>query len=268
MEELTWLEAIKKVLGESPGIPMHYSDITNKILSSGYYKTNSATPANSVNSQITSSIRIDGEKSPFVRTKEGTFILKQTTQADQSVNPIASETIESIEEQESELIIRSFGMYWQRNLVSWHKDPHLFGKQPYATTQVDFMKQIGIYTLYDYHSPIYIGRTTEKRLGQRLFEHTKDKDRIGNRWNRFSWFGLLDVKEDGNLCENFPIMSLSNIIGAFEALLIEVLEPSANRKGGDNLKGLEYNQGSDSALNEQEIKKKVLDYEKQLRGGF
>lgn len=62
---------------------------------------------------------------------------------------------------------------------------------------MDFNKQLGIYLLYDGREVIYIGRTTDRPLGRRLFEHTSD--RMAARWDRFSWFGLLPVMETGAL---------------------------------------------------------------------
>ncbi|MFZ1417883.1 MAG: winged helix-turn-helix domain-containing protein, partial [Burkholderiaceae bacterium] len=61
--EKSWKEAIKKVLAESD-IPVHYTEISEQVLSRGYYETDGATPAATVNAQLASSIKHDGEKSP------------------------------------------------------------------------------------------------------------------------------------------------------------------------------------------------------------
>ncbi len=42
--EKSWTDAIKKVLGESKS-PLHYAEISEQILSRGYYATDGATPA-------------------------------------------------------------------------------------------------------------------------------------------------------------------------------------------------------------------------------
>ncbi|MDI9335708.1 MAG: winged helix-turn-helix domain-containing protein [Gammaproteobacteria bacterium] len=73
----SWMDAIIQVLKES-GRPMHYKDLTGQILSRGYYRTDGATPAESVNRTINSSINRDGEKSPFVRTSRGTYRLRNS----------------------------------------------------------------------------------------------------------------------------------------------------------------------------------------------
>ena len=73
--EKSWKEAIKRVLKESTG-PLHYKEISERILSQGYYETDGATPTDTVNAQITSSIKHEGEKSPFIRVGRGIFTLK------------------------------------------------------------------------------------------------------------------------------------------------------------------------------------------------
>jgi hypothetical protein len=244
---------------------MHYTDISDKILSDGY-KTTSATPSASVNATIGNSIKNEGDLSPFVRIEKGVYALKQTAQANQTVNPIASETIEDPEEEKSKLIIHSFGIYWQRNLVFWHKDPSLFGKQPYATTRVDFGKQRGIYILYDNHDVVYVGRTSDGSLGKRLFDH--NKDRVASRWNSFSWFGLLSVTPEGNLCKTDFNMSLPSLSGTLEALLIEVLEPPQNRRRGDGFKkDIEYIQDRDPKLEDKNLQKTLRTIQERLSGG-
>ena len=78
--EKSWKEAIKKVLTES-STPLHYTEISEQILSRGYYETDGATPAATVNAQLASSIKHDGEKSPFIRVSKGIFALKNTAAA-------------------------------------------------------------------------------------------------------------------------------------------------------------------------------------------
>lgn len=138
--EKSWREAIKRVLSESEA-PLHYTEISEQILSRGYYQTDGATPAATVNAQLASSIKHDGEKSPFVRVAKGVFALKKTSQADQSLELKVAEIVEVLEDETSESIIHSFGMYWQRDLVVWRNDPRLFGKQQALAKSVDFGKQ-------------------------------------------------------------------------------------------------------------------------------
>ena len=270
--EKSWKEAIKKVLGESE-TPLHYAEISEQILSRGYYETDGATPAATVNAQISSSIKHDGEKSPFMRAGKGIFTLKSSPAAAKAnitvLTPVSkqnkTETLAETDVESSDSIIHSFGMYWQRDLVVWRNDPKMFGKQQALSKPVDFGKQKGIYILYDHHTVVYIGRSIDRPLGKRLFEHTVD--RLGSRWNRFSWFGLLDVTQEGNLRETALITSLASLVATLEALLIEALEPPQNRKRGDDFSSIEYIQDIDPELREKEIQNTLRAIEQKMRGG-
>lgn len=268
--EKSWKEAIKKVLAESKA-PLHYTEISEQILSRGYYETDGATPAATVSAQLTSSIKHDGEKSPFIRVGKGIFSLKNSPETANipASSPISkirkSATLSELEVELTDSIIHSFGMYWQRDLVVWRNDPKMYGKQQALSKPVDFGKQKGIYILYDHHTVVYVGRCIDRPLGKRLFEHTVD--RLGSRWNRFSWFGLLDVTQDGSLHETQLNTSLAALVSTLEALLIEALEPPQNRKRGDDFSAIEYIQDIDPELKEREIQNTLRSIEQKMRGG-
>ena len=264
--EKSWKEAIKRVLEESDA-PLHYAEISEQILSRGYYSTDGATPSATVNAQISSSVKHDGEKSPFIRVGKGMFSLRGALIPD--VEPtskkIAEQPAVETEEESSDSIIHSFGMYWQRDLVVWRSDLKMYGKQQAQSKPVDFGKQKGIYILYDHHTVVYVGRAIDRPLGKRLYEHTTD--RLGSRWNRFSWFGLLDVTQEGNLRETHFNSSLAALVATLEALLIEALEPPQNRKRGDDFSVIEYIQEIDPELREREIQNTLRSIEQKMRGG-
>lgn len=263
----SWLEAISRVLAESDA-PLHYSEISERILSQGYYETDGATPAATVNAQISSSIKPTGEESPFLRVGKGIYS-RRSKIAVPLPAPIPTKT-ESIppetEIDNSDSIIQSFGMYWQRELVLWKNVPKMYGRQQALAKSVDFGNQKGIYILYDHHTVVYVGRSIDRPLGKRLFEHTVD--RLGSRWNRFSWFGLLDVTDEGNLREVPLKASLAVLVATLEALLIEALEPPQNRKRGDDFSAIEYIQDVDPELKERELKNTLRAIEQKLRGGY
>ena len=264
--EKSWKEAIKRVLAESDG-PLHYAEISELILSRGYYSTDGATPSATVSAQITSSIKHEGEKSPFVRVAKGLFALKSVSSPENESpnNQVFPEQIAE-EDDTNDAIIHSFGMYWRRDLVVWRNDPKLLGKQQALSKSVDFGKQKGIYVLYDHHTVVYVGRAIDRPLGKRLYEHTLD--RLGGRWNRFSWFGLLDVTQEGSLRETHLNASVAVLVATFEALLIEVLEPPQNRKRGDDLSAVEYIQDVDPELKEKQIQSTLRSIEQRMRGEF
>ena len=62
--ELTWRKAIDKVLGAS-AVPLRYNEITEKIIADGLRQNIGATPAATVNAQISASIKNDGASSPI-----------------------------------------------------------------------------------------------------------------------------------------------------------------------------------------------------------
>ena len=274
---MSWREAIERVLVEEAR-SLHYSEISELILSKGYYKTEGATPDATVNAQITSSIKYQGGKSPFLKVSRGTYTLSGAKPAGVST-AAASATIAlppatpkvlkeaqtaGVEDELDESVIRCLGMYWQRDLVVWKRDPRVFGKQQALSKPVDFGVQRGIYILYDHHTVVYVGRSIDRPLGKRLYEHTID--RLGSRWNRFSWFGLLDVTDDGKLVQ-IPIqVSLPSLIATLEALLIEALEPPQNRKRGDDFSVMEYIQDIDPEIKERELQSTLRAIEQKLRG--
>jgi hypothetical protein len=273
---MSWREAIEKVLAEEAR-PLHYSEISELILSKGYYKTEGATPDATVNAQISASIKHEKENSPFLRVSRGTFALRSagaqpaaaTAKSAVALPPPTQKVLKeaqtaSIEEEADESVIRCLGMYWQRDLVVWKNDPRIFGKQQALSKPVDFGSQRGIYILYDHHTVVYVGRSVDRPMGKRLYEHTID--RLGSRWNRFSWFGLLSVTDEGKLVEAPIKVTLPSLIATLEALLIEALEPPQNRKRGDDFSVMEYIQDIDPEIKERELQNTLRAIEQKLRG--
>lgn len=261
--EKTWYAAIKRVLKEAAG-PMHYSDIAEQVLTNEYYKSDGATPAATVNSLLATSIKSEGANSPFVRISPGVFYLNHlfgVKPEDQIADETAVEQTQSDSENKGKFI-NSFGMYWQRELVIWKSTPKLYGRAPGGTVSIDFSTQRGIYLLYDRHTPIYVGRSTDQSIGVRLFQHTLG--RLAGRWNQFSWFGVLEPTALGNLTQGQPLYSESAVIATLEALLIESLEPPQNRRQGDGFKGCEYVQDIDPQIKKQKLVETITAIEKKL----
>lgn len=251
-KELTWREAIDKVLGAA-NTPLHYKDIADRIIANGLRSNLGATPSATVNAQISSSIKHDAA-SPYVRVAKGTFALTRvpTAKAQQKKQKLTPTVEESEEFEEQYDIVTSFGMFWRRDAIQWAATPKLLGMQQLGATPVDFNKQLGIYLLYDGREVIYIGRTTDRPLGRRLFEHTLD--RMAARWNRFSWFGLLPVSDTGLLGTLPATFEAAKMIPALEAILIEALEPRQNRKRGDDLSAVEFIQREDPEIHKRKVK--------------
>ena len=260
---MQWRDAMVKVLQEAEG-PLHYSEIAQAIIDKGYRQDVGATPAATVAANLSESLRRD-ERSPFVKHSRGVYALAEQTPGDalDTVTPDAAD--EAVEDAEEMGLINAFGMFWSRDRVRWNtKMPRLLGVQQSGSYPVNFTAQAGIYVLYDGSRAVYVGRVTEPRMGLRLFEHTRD--RLTGRWDRFSWFGVRGVRDDGELA---PVPSagipVSTLIATMEALLIEGLEPPQNRRQGDGFSAVEFIQETDRELL-QERDRKVLDQLKQQAG--
>lgn len=253
-KELTWRRAIEKVLADAEGA-MHYKDIAEEIVSRGLRVNVGATPPATVSANLTTSIAKDGDASPFQKVGRGEYILKHKQQSPEKNKQEAGEAPEQAQESEDQYeIISSFGMFWRRDFVDWNSSPKLLGMQQIGAEPVDFYRQVGIYLLYDGREIIYVGRSTDRPLGKRLYEHTAD--RLSTRWDRFSWFGLLPVSEKGKLGKLPEGYLATKIVPALEAILIEALEPRQNRKRGDDLSAVEYLQKEDPEIDRK--KKKAL----------
>jgi len=251
-KEMTWQKAIDKILASSL-TALHYKEITEQIISEGLRTEMGATPAATVNAKISASIKHDGKNSPYVRVAKGTFTLKNRASVTSVVpKKLTPEVIESEDEEEQYEIITSLGMFWRKDAVEWIATPKLRGMQQIGATPVDFNKQLGIYLLYDGREVIYVGRTTDRPLGRRLYEHTID--RMSARWDRFSWFGLLPVSEKAELGSLPGQYDAAKLIPALEAILIEALEPRQNRKRGDDLAAVEYLQIVDHGIAKKKAK--------------
>ena len=250
-KELTWKKAIDKILAASPQ-PLHYREITEKIISDGLRSKLGATPAATVNAQISASIKKLGDDSPYVRVAKGTFALAKKAPLGTIAKGPDIGTPEPEEEEEQYAIVSSFGMFWRREAIEWVATTKILGMQQIGATPVDFTKQLGIYLLYDGREVIYVGRTTDRPLGRRLYEHTMD--RMSARWDRFSWFGLLPVSESGALGKLPATFDAVKMIPALEAILIEALEPRQNRKRGDDLAAVEYLQKEDPTIKKKMVK--------------
>ena len=164
--QLTWKKAIARVLADSTE-PIHYKEITEQIISDGLRTSLGATPAATVNAQISSSIKKLGDESPFVRVAPGTYSLAKDF-ARRAIKQIGPGETEEEDEEAQYAIVSSFGMFWRREAVEWISTPKILGMQQIGATPVDFFKQVGVYLLYDGREVIYVGRATKRPLGKRL----------------------------------------------------------------------------------------------------
>ena len=240
MSELSWKDAIEQVLEQS-GSAMHYTDIAEQIVELGLRTSLGANPAQTVNTVLNNAIREGDRSLAVVKVSRGEFALEKSLAG----QPVSDEGAEEVLEASG--VIRALGMYWARDSVDWRTEPKILGQQQTGASSVDFGPQKGVYLLHDGREVIYVGRATDQTLGKRLYDHTKD--RLGYRWDRFSWFGLRSVDADaGHLGDEPEVLTVPGVIAALEAVMIEGLEPRQNRRRGDDLAAVEYIQVMDPDL--------------------
>ena len=235
MAEMSWKDAAKRVL-EAAGKPLHYVEITDRILDQGLKTKSGATPSTTLNSTINWVIQTDGDGALFERTAPGTYALRV---GGKRVGEPPDDDVESGS-------LEAFAMYWRRDLVHWSSNPRLYGRQHPKADRVNLAGQHGVYLLHDGHGVVYVGQVAKQSLGQRLAQHTTD--RLAGRWQSFSWFGIRPVGADGKLGDTVAgTITPARLISTLEALLIEALEPRQNR-AGSSYSGIEYLQVTDPKL--------------------
>ena len=228
--ELKWDDAIRRVLAEA-ATSLHYTEVADRIVRSKLKRKIGATPSATVAACLSKLVSTPG--SDVQKTGRGLFALRSVLDA-VIVEPIAE--LEDSEESESGAI-QAFGMYWKYESVLWSGRVKLLGRQNQEAATVNFAEQVGIYLLHDRDKVIYVGRASDT-LAARLKAHTTD--RLGGRWDRFSWFGLRSVTEDAQLADPVAGWKHHDVIDTMEAVLIECLEPSKNRRGGDRFANVEF----------------------------
>lgn len=241
MGEMTWHQSIQRVLADC-GTAMHVQDITDRIIELELRESYGATPSATVGAQLARSVLSDKE-SPYKKVAKATYALRGSVR-----QPALTESLEAVASHDAEDagLVQAFGMYWQRDAVHWCALPAVRGRQQIGAQVVDFAAQLGVYLLHDGREVMYVGRSIDRPMGRRLYEHTQD--RLRTRWNRFSWFGLLRVTEQGKLVEANATLSPGLVATTLEAVLIEGLEPRQNRKRGDGFNATEYLQAEDPEI--------------------
>lgn len=145
-------------------------------------------------------------------------------------------------------MIKSYGLFWDPSAVFWGRPNvpgSLLGRKHGSQKNplVDFRDQLGVYVLYQDFDVVYVGMAENTRLLPRLRNHTNDL--LENRWNRFSWFGILERSSDKTYpikCDDshaFQLMDApaqicvepKELLQHLEGLAIIAFEPPLNRQG-------------------------------------
>jgi len=162
------------------------------------------------------------------------------------------------------MLFQNYGLFWHADRIQWGSpgkgnQGRLLGYQAVRAGPIDFRKQRGVYALYDDNFEIlYVGQAGygNKRLYDRLDNHMSDH--LGERWQRFSWFGIDPVKKVGKelcLVESEPkAPQVNEVLNHLEAILIAAAEPKLNRQGGKFGKAQQFYQWHEEEDEEVEIR--------------
>ena len=171
------------------------------------------------------------------------------------------------------MLFQNYGLFWREDRIQWGSpgkgnQGQLLGYEAVKKGAVDFRLQRGVYALYDENFQIlYVGQAGygNKRLYDRLHNHTTDH--LGERWHRFSWFGIDPVEkfdDEFALKQTEPkTPQVNEVLNHLEAILIAAAEPRLNRQGGKFGKAIQFFQWEDED-EEEEIVLRLTSVEESL----
>ena len=240
---LSWEDAIVQVLTEA-GEPMHYRDITHEILSGGLLTTVGKTPSATVRNAI---YRMLDRGDPIARAAPGVYCLRQVAESQQIIPQASVEDTVELVDASSNISVSAYGLHWERGKVNWNNG-RILGYDTDPKQPIDFADQQGVYLLHNWQSTVYVGMTTaeENGLSHRLRYHNRRSD-WSSKWERFSWFGVREVDDVGNMVDGPNSATKDVVVALMETLLIEVLGPALNRNQGD-YRGNLYRQAIDPEI--------------------
>lgn len=240
--EMTWRQAVLQILDEATE-PMYYGDIADEILNRGLKTTVGKTPNYTV-AGIISDFRNEGMD--VVKTQPGVFYLRKEQTPLPDVTVIESDDELDATDVTQNLAVAAYGLYWERDKVDWSARRLLgYDVSPDPNQTINFADQQGVYLLHSWQSVVYIGKTAARESGlfQRLQNH-HNRQVWSGKWERFSWFGLRRVDENGIIVDGPDTASKDVVTALIEAVLIETLRPSFNHQRG-NFMGTLYRQAID-----------------------
>lgn len=236
-----WSDVIMDVLSQSKK-PMRYDQIADIIVEQKLRPANKlgATPANTVNVVLRNKL-----SDKVICLSPGVYVLKEYFDKDLPFSGVIEDATEDGEKDIQDSLITAYGRFWSRAL--WEEnEKRLFGTsiKTKNAPSVDFTKNKGIYLLHKGYEVIYVGQA--RVLNNRLNDHTIDDKRC--RWDSFSWFSISPIKNGIDEEDEIKAKKVTKeieeraILDTLEALLIETLGPSRNKKVGNDFDGREFEQ--------------------------
>lgn len=152
-KKLSALAAARLIL-EHAGTPLHYKEITKRILEQGLWQTSGDTPDATISAQLSSSIKKLGTASPFVHTSPGHYFLnsspKQQAIVPCAVKPVVArvqtqKTLSFTEAAERILEASATKQLHYRDITRYALEHHLLdttGKTPEATMYAQILTEV------------------------------------------------------------------------------------------------------------------------------
>jgi hypothetical protein len=201
--EMSALDAARKILQDAEA-PLHYQEITKRVLSAGLWKTNGKTPAATINAQLATNIKKNGPASAFRRAGRGIFAL--TAAPTDSTLQSVVERRKKEKRAKSQSSTRPLVLGYLERIAS-----SAFSEFPQQITDLVHGKH-GVYALYKGDRLYYVGLATNLR--NRIRQHLKDKH--AGKWNRFSLYLVRKVEH----------------IKELESMILRIADPTGNSTRG------------------------------------
>jgi hypothetical protein len=145
--------------------------------------------------------------------------------------PRKSRAVPKEETTNTPILIKTYGEFWNPELVNWNNSYHLLGRRSRKGEDINVYEERGVYVLYKDYLPVYVGKADVSSIGWRLQQH-RHSWRKGPRWDRFSWFGVVGLNDKDQLLRRKPGLRVTSdeLIATLEALLIVAIDPSMNSR--------------------------------------
>ncbi|MFZ0181093.1 MAG: hypothetical protein WAL84_14675, partial [Candidatus Dormiibacterota bacterium] len=131
------------------------------------------------------------------------------------------------------ILIKTYGEFWNPELVNWDNSWRLLGKRraDFRGPDVDVYEERGVYVLYKDYQAVYVGKADKQSIGYRLQLH-RQSWRKGPRWDMFSWFGICGLRANDKLRSRSGAFhpKTAELIATLEALLIVAIDPRLNSR--------------------------------------
>jgi len=137
------------------------------------------------------------------------------------------------ESRDTPILIKTYGEFWNPELVNWDNSWNLLGKRrsDFKGPDVDVYEERGVYVLYKDYQAVYVGKADKQSIGYRLQLH-RQSWRKGPRWDMFSWFGICGLRANDKLRSRSSAFHprTAELIATLEALLIVAIDPRLNSR--------------------------------------